>query len=102
MSIGVEVGTYRQLKAAVAFLREKGLRFIDTIPFELHPGVDYAAHAIGPDGHCIALYHAMEQLGWDGRPRPASQRRRRDAPWPQTLDGAPDTYIDQVLQGPMA
>jgi catechol 2,3-dioxygenase-like lactoylglutathione lyase family enzyme len=102
MSIGVEVATYRQLKDAIGFLRDRGLRFIDTIPFELHPGVDYAAHAIGPDGHCIALYHAMEQLGWDGRPRPASQRRRRDAPWPQTLDGAPDTYIDQVLQGPMA
>jgi catechol 2,3-dioxygenase-like lactoylglutathione lyase family enzyme len=100
MSIAVQVATYKQLKDAVAFLREKGLRFIDTIPFELHPGIDFAAHAIGPDGHCIALYHAMEQLGWDGRPRPAAQRRRVEGDWPQVLQGAADTYIDQTLQGP--
>ena len=76
MSIGMQVATYKQLKDATAFLRKKGLRFIDTVPFELHPGIDYAAHAVGPDGHCIQLYHAMEQVGWDGRPRPAAQRRR--------------------------
>ena len=80
MSIGVQVATYKQLKDAIAFLREKGLRFIDTIPFDLHPGIDYAAHAVGPDGHCIQLYHSMEQVGWDGRPRPidaAAPRRPR-------------------------
>ena len=101
MSIAVQVATYKQLKDAIAFLREKGLRFIDTIPFELHPGIDYAAHAIGPDGHCIQLYHAMEQVGWDGRPRPAAQRRRVEPDWPQTLEALPDTYADQVLQGPL-
>ena len=101
MSIGMQVATYAQLKDAIAFLREQGLRFVDTIPFDLHPGVDYAAHAIGPDGHCIELYHAMEQVGWDGRPRPAAQRRRVDADWPQTLEAAPDTYADQAFQGPL-
>ena len=101
MSIGVQVASYRQLKEAIGFLREKGLRFIDTIPFELHPGIDYAAHAIGPDGHCIELYHAMEQVGWDGRPRPAAQRRRVGADWPQALEATPDTYIDRGLQGPL-
>src|SRR5882757_7249191 len=74
MSIGMQVASYRQLKDAIAFLKSKELRFIDTIPFELHPGIDYAAHVIMPDGHCIQLYHAMEQVGWDGKPRPASQR----------------------------
>ena len=48
MSIGMQVATYRQLKDAIAFLRDKGLQFIDTIPFELHPGIDYAAHAMMP------------------------------------------------------
>jgi hypothetical protein len=74
---------------------------IDTIPFELHPGIDYAAHAIGPDGHLIELYHAMDQIGWDGRPRPAAQRPRAQAQWPQTLEALPDTYADQTLQGPL-
>jgi catechol-2,3-dioxygenase len=101
MSIGMQVATYAQLRDAIGFLREKRLRFIDTIPFDLHPGVDYAVHAIGPDGHCIELYHAMEQVGWDGRPRPAAQRRRVDADWPRTLEAAPDTYADQTFQGPL-
>jgi catechol 2,3-dioxygenase-like lactoylglutathione lyase family enzyme len=101
MSIGMQVASYRQLKDAIAFLRQKELRFIDTIPFELHPGIDYAAHAIMPDGHCIQLYHAMEQVGWDGRPRPAAQRRRVAPEWPGTIDGGPDVYADHILQGPL-
>jgi catechol 2,3-dioxygenase-like lactoylglutathione lyase family enzyme len=72
-----------------------------SIPFELHPGIDYAAHAIMPDGHMIQLYHAMEQVGWDGRPRPAAQRRRVAPDWPQAIEAAPDTYADQVMQGPL-
>jgi catechol 2,3-dioxygenase-like lactoylglutathione lyase family enzyme len=101
MSIGMQVATYAQLKAAIGFLREKGLRFIDTVPGDLHPGIDYAAHAVGFDGHCILLYHAMEQVGWDGRPRPASQRRRVLADWPQTLEPLPDTYAGEIMQGPL-
>jgi catechol-2,3-dioxygenase len=101
MGIGMAVATYTQLRDAIAFLEKKGLRFIDGIPFELHPGIDYAAHAIGPDGHMVELYHAMEQIGWDGRPRPAAQRPRAQAQWPQTLEAAPDTYADQTLQGPL-
>ena len=102
MSIGMEVATYAQLKAAIAFLRERGLTFIDTIPFELHPGIDYAAHAIGPDGHCIQLYHCMEQIGWDGRPRPAAERRRIAADWPDTIEPTTDTFVDQTMTGPLA
>jgi len=101
MSIGMQVASYRQLKDAIAFLKSKDLRFIDTIPFELHPGIDYAAHVIMPDGHCIQLYHAMEQVGWDGRPRPAGERRRIGPEWPSTIDAGPDSYADQVLQGPL-
>src|SRR6185369_8655072 len=101
MSIGMQVATYKQLKEAIAFLRQKELRFIDSIPFELHPGIDYSAHAIMPDGHMIQLFHAMEQVGWDGKPRPAGQRRRIAPDWPQTLEATPDTYADQVMQGPL-
>lgn len=102
MSVGMQVASYRQLKDAIAFLRERDLRFIDGIPSELHPGIDYAAHAVGPDGHCIQLYHSMEQIGWDGRPRPAALRPRVAPDWPQTLEGTPDSYVDQILQGPLA
>ena len=79
----------------------QGLRFIERIPFELHPGIDYAAHAIGPDGHCIELYHAMEQIGWDGRPRPAAQRRRVAPIGRRRSKLRADAYADQTLQGPL-
>jgi catechol 2,3-dioxygenase-like lactoylglutathione lyase family enzyme len=100
MSFGIEVGSYRQLRDAVAFLREGGLEFIE-IPFELHPGIDYAAYAIGPDGHCIQLYHCMEQIGWDGRPRPAPRRRPVNGTWPEVIEATSDTYVDQIMQGPL-
>jgi catechol 2,3-dioxygenase-like lactoylglutathione lyase family enzyme len=101
MSFGIELGSYAQLRAAVSFLKEHGVRFIDAIPPELYPGIDYAAFALDPDGHCIQLYYYMEQVGWDGRVRPAAERRRIERPWPQTLPPLSDTYVDQVFQGPL-
>jgi catechol 2,3-dioxygenase-like lactoylglutathione lyase family enzyme len=101
MSFGVEVGSYAQLRAAVAFLKERGVTFIDSIPPELYPGIDYAAFALDPDGHCIQLYYYMEQIGWDGRVRPAAERRPIAADWPETLEPLSDTYVDQVFQGPL-
>jgi hypothetical protein len=101
MSFGVEVGSYAQLREAVAFLKSHGVTFVDSIPPELYPGVDYAAFALDPDGHCIQLYYYMEQIGWDGQPRPASQRRRVGPVWPETLEPLSDTYADQVFQGPL-
>ena len=72
MSFGVELGSYAQLREAVAFLKSRGVTFVDSIPPELYPGIDYSAFALDPDGHCIQLYYYMEQIGWDGRVRPAS------------------------------
>ena len=43
----------------------------------------------------------MEQIGWDGRVRPASQRRSTAGAWPETLEPLSDTYVDQVFQGPL-
>ena len=101
MSFGVEVASYAQLRAAVAFLKEHGVTFIDSIPPELYPGIDYAAFALDPDGHCIQLYYYMEQIGWDGRVRPAAERRPIARDWPPTLEPLSDTYVDQVFQGPL-
>ena len=43
----------------------------------------------------------MEQVGWDGTVRPASQRRVVNGPWPDSLEPLSDTYVDQVFQGPL-
>jgi hypothetical protein len=101
MSFGVEVGSYSQLRNAVAFLKAHGVTFVDSIPPELYPGIDYAAFALDPDGHCIQLYYYMEQIGWDGRVRPAAERRQAEREWPEVLEPLSDTYVDQVFQGPL-
>jgi catechol 2,3-dioxygenase-like lactoylglutathione lyase family enzyme len=101
MSFGVEVGSYAQLREARAFLKSRGVTFVDSIPPELYPGIDYSAFALDPDGHCIQLYYYMEQVGWDGKVRTPGQRRTVQAEWPQALEPLSDTYVDQVFQGPL-
>lgn len=99
-SFGVRVNDYGQLKAAVAWLEEKGAE-IRYFPPELFPGMDYTAFAIDPDGHAIQLYCYMEQIGWDGRPRPADQRRAVDnANWPDTLEPMSDSFGGEQFMGP--
>jgi catechol 2,3-dioxygenase-like lactoylglutathione lyase family enzyme len=101
MAYGMQVASYRQLKDAVAFLEERGVT-IKYPPPELFPGIDYSAFALDPEGNAIQLYYYMEQIGWDGRPRPAQARRSIDnAHWPDTLDALSDTYRGPVFQGPL-
>jgi catechol 2,3-dioxygenase-like lactoylglutathione lyase family enzyme len=101
MAFGVQLANYRQLRDAVSFLREQGVEVRLDVPSELYPGIDYAAHAFDPDGHCIQLYYYMEQVGWDGQPRPAELRRKVDPQnWPEALDPLSDTYAGEVLLGP--
>lgn len=104
MCWGMQLANYQQLRNAVTFLREQGVRVeTDLIPPELHPGVDYAAHAFDPDGHCIQLYYYMEQIGWDGRPRPQSARRQVDPrQWPEALEPLSDTFKGEPFLGPWA
>jgi catechol 2,3-dioxygenase-like lactoylglutathione lyase family enzyme len=101
MSIGLEVGSFSQLRAAAALLTEQGYTFVHGLPQELYLGIDYAAHLLDPDGHLICLYYYMEQVGWDGKPRPQSQRRTVTDPWPETLTPLSDTYADQTYIGPL-
>src|SRR5262249_8058147 len=101
MSFGVQLANYRQLKDAVSFLRANGVRVETDVLPELHPGIDYVAHAFAPEGHCIELYYAMEQIGWDGRVRPADQRRRVETgAWPETLEADAATYAGEPFLGP--
>jgi len=101
MSFGNQVGDYRQLKNAVEFLKANGVT-IKYLPPELFPGIDYSAFAVDPDGHTVQLYYYMEQLGWDGKARPRSERRRVDnSKWPATVDAMADTFDGETLLGPL-
>jgi catechol 2,3-dioxygenase-like lactoylglutathione lyase family enzyme len=101
-SFGIQVANYRQLREAVKFLRDDGVRVeTELMPPQLHPGIDYAAYAFDPEGHAIQLYYYMEQVGWDGRPRMPSQRRQVDPRnWPETLEPLSDTFHGEPLLGP--
>ena len=99
--LGLQLANYRQLNDAVRFLRERGIKVRDDIPTELHPGIDCAAHVLDPDGHMIQLYCAMEQIGWDGKPRPKEQRRPlKMSDWPASLDGDGNVYLGEPYLGP--
>ena len=104
LSFGLQLANYRQLQDAVQFLRGHGVRVeTDIIPPQLHPGIDYAAYAFDPDGHCLELYYSMEQVGWDGKPRPQELRRKVDPNhWPDILEPLSDTYTGEPYIGPWA
>ena len=102
MSFGCRVNDYRQLKDAIRFLKDNDVE-IKYLPPELSPGMDYSAFAIDPDGHAIQLYYYMEQVGWDGRPRPADARRKvTPGEWPETVEAASDSFMGEPFLGPLA
>jgi len=99
-SCGFQVADYAQLRNAVSFLQEKGVT-IRKLPPELFPGIDYSAFAVDPDGHLIQLYYYMEQIGWDGQPMPAAQRRKVDNDnWPEYVPAQADSFNGEVYLGP--
>ncbi len=100
MSFGLQLANYRQLRDAVGFLRERGCT-VRELPSELFPGVGYSAFVMDPDGHAIQLYAGMEQIGWDGKPRPAHLRLPVQAGnWPETLPEEADVYDGEPFLGP--
>lgn len=102
MGFGLQVGSYKQLRDAVSFLGKAGQR-IRYLPPELFPGIDYSAFAFDPDGHAMQLYWSMEQIGWDGRPRPANLRSKVDhANWPESVPATPDSFAGEVYLGPLS
>jgi catechol 2,3-dioxygenase-like lactoylglutathione lyase family enzyme len=101
MSFGVQVGSYRQLTNAVDFFRAAGCT-VRELPPELSPGIDYSTYIADPDGHLVQLYFQMEQIGWDGKPRPPEARSQAAlGQWPSELEPQSDTYAGQVFLGPL-
>ncbi len=100
LGFGFQVATYRQLKVAIAWLAQRGCRFVD-LPAELSPGIDWFATALDPAGHAVQLYFSMRQVGSDGRYTPAMPRPvpPLDA-WPDVIEGTPDAYTGETFNGP--
>jgi catechol 2,3-dioxygenase-like lactoylglutathione lyase family enzyme len=100
-ALGVQLANYRQLRDAVKFFRDHGVEVTESLPHELHPGIEYSATARDPDGHTLQLYYAMEQIGWDGKPRPKELRQPiRLDDWPDSLDHDANAYLGETFSGP--
>ena len=100
-AFGLQLANYRQLRDAVQFLRDRGMKVDEALPLELHPGIDYAAHVFDPDGHCIQLYHAMEQIGWEQKPKPKELKQARKlTEWPEVLEADGNSYLGEPFLGP--
>jgi catechol 2,3-dioxygenase-like lactoylglutathione lyase family enzyme len=101
-SLGLRLHSYSALKRALKFLTASDVE-IRFLPPELFPGMDYTAFAVDPDGHLVQLYAYMEQLGWEGRPRPPHLRRKVDnTNWPETIDPVEDSFGGDPFMGPLA
>ena len=100
-AFGIQLANYRQLKDALKFFRNNGVEVTESIPAELHPGIEFSATVRDPDGHTLQLYYAMEQIGWDGKPRPKQMRRTYSLNnWPEALEGDADAYLGEPFMGP--
>jgi len=100
-AFGIQLANYRQLKDAVKFFRNNGVEVTESIPAGLHPGIEFSATVRDPDGHTLQLYYAMEQIGWDGKPRPKQMRRTYSLNnWPEALEGDADAYLGEPFMGP--
>jgi catechol 2,3-dioxygenase-like lactoylglutathione lyase family enzyme len=101
MSFGLQIGSYRQLRDAITYLKAEGVR-IEYLPPELFPGIDYCTFAFDRDGYAFQLYYYMEQVGWDGKPRPAHLRPKIDnGNWPASVAGQSDTFLGEPYLGPL-
>jgi catechol 2,3-dioxygenase-like lactoylglutathione lyase family enzyme len=97
---GIQLANYQQLLDAQSFLKSHGVTLRE-LPPELAPGMDHTILALDPDGHAIQLYWSMEQIGWDGQPRPAAQRRKIvQGSWPKQLEPNSDSFMGEPLLGP--
>ncbi len=99
--MGFQVGSYKQLRNAVEFLKAHEVPVFEAPP-AFHTGIDYAAHFLDPDGHVVRLYHAIERVGWDGQPKPAALRHQTPlSQWPEALADGPGAYAADIFQGPL-
>jgi catechol 2,3-dioxygenase-like lactoylglutathione lyase family enzyme len=103
LGFGLQLGSYAQLRAAVDFMGQAGYKPVN-MPPALSPGMGPHFWLQDPDGNAVQLYWEMEQIGWNGSPRPVAQRRawpKNPVDWPEHIDALPDSFMGEVFLGPL-
>jgi catechol 2,3-dioxygenase-like lactoylglutathione lyase family enzyme len=72
--LAMEVGSLEQLFEARTFLQDRGVAV--TYEGRRGPGGNIGVEFEDPDGYTFEIYYGMDQVGPDGRSRPAEQFRR--------------------------
>lgn len=93
-TVGMQVGGYRQLRDARAFLLGQGMTEV-TVPPELFPGLGRAFRVRDPDGHLIELYDRMYQVV-----PPAPEAVPADD-WPDAVDDDGFAFLGEPYLGPL-
>jgi catechol 2,3-dioxygenase-like lactoylglutathione lyase family enzyme len=102
-AFAMQVASYQQLRTMYHYLKKAGVT-IQPIPHELSPGLGHHFYAIDPDGYLVQFYWEIEQIGWDGNPRPAGLRRTfglNPSTWPTTIESQSDSFMGEVFLGPL-
>ncbi|HEY8693204.1 MAG TPA: VOC family protein [Chloroflexota bacterium] len=73
----MEVGSVDELFKIREFLKAKGVAI--TYEGRRGPGSNPGVEFLDPDGYQLELYADMEQIGWDGKSRPAPFWRRANS-----------------------
>ncbi|HWG25573.1 VOC family protein [Actinospica sp.] len=97
-AIGMQVGGYRQLRNARAYLLEQGLTEVK-LPAELFPGIPRAFRLRDPDGHVIELYDTMRQVVSPPPEGPHTEAFGDE--WPETLDDDGTPFLGEPYLGPV-
>jgi hypothetical protein len=93
------VGSLQDVGNAIEWFHEMGVE-IQRSGRDM-PGSNWHTYLYDPDGYCLQLYYYMEQVGWDGRPRPKEQQRLQvKGEWPEALEPLSDTYQGEPYMGP--
>ena len=100
-SFGVRLYDYQAIRDGVAFLRSTASA--SSTCRRVVPRHGLHRDRGRSDGNLVQLYYYMEQIGWDGKPKPASLRRKIDnANWPETVQPLSDTFNGEPFLGPWA
>ena len=91
-SVGMQVGTYRQLRDARTYLLGNGMTE-QVLPPELFPGIPRAFRFRDPDGHLVELYDTVRQVF------PRQPAGTAPTGWPETIDD--DAFDGEPYLGPL-
>lgn len=68
--ISFQVNSLREVNDAYFYFQKYGIK-VQRIGRDL-PGSNWAVYAYDPDGHRVELFYGMEQIGWQGKSKPAA------------------------------